>query len=180
MRVLAESRQRAGKRPAMRKVPCFVIAGGVNSSDRRPQSFIKEKNVTDVVMRVARPTDSLEAIAKMYGDGLGFDVLGKFVNHRGFDGVILGHSGAPYHLEFTFQHGHRVGQAPTHDHLLVFYIPERDDWEQRCARLVTAGFRQVPSWNPFWDDEGRTFEDIDGYRVVLQNAPWTLVNPGLT
>jgi len=28
--------------------------------------------------------------------------------------------------------------------------------------------------------DGRTFEDIDGYRVVLQNAPWALVNPGLT
>jgi hypothetical protein len=108
----------------------------------------------------------------MYSAGLGFDVLAEFVNHRGFDGVILGQSGAPYHLEFTFQHGHRVGHAPTRDHLLVFYFPERDAWERRCAQLVAAGFREVPSWNAYWDDEGRTFEDIDGYRVVLQNAEW--------
>jgi YycE-like protein len=133
---------------------------------------MKEKNVTDVVMRVARPTDNLEVIARMYAEGLGFDVLGEFANHRGFDGVIMGHARAPYHLEFTRQRGHRVGQAPTRDHLLVFYVSERDDWERRCARLISAGFRQVPSWNPYWDDGGRTFEDVDGYRVVLQNAAW--------
>ena len=133
---------------------------------------MKEKNVRDAVMRVARPTDNLEAISRMYSDGLGFEVLGKFVDHRGFDGVILGHRSAPYHLEFTCRRGHRAGRAPTHDHLLAFYIPERDDWEQRCARLIAASFRQVPSWNPYWDDDGRTFEDVDGYRVVLQNAAW--------
>ena len=125
-----------------------------------------------VVMRIARPTDNLEALAEMYSAGLGFERLGAFVNHRGFDGVILGHPGAPYHLEFTCRHGHRVGSAPTRDHLLVFYVPDRDDWEQRCRRLLTAGFRQVPSWNPFWDEAGRTFEDVDGYRVVLQNEEW--------
>ncbi len=26
--------------------------------------------------------------------------------------------------------------------------------------------------NPYWDKLGRTFEDPDGYRVVLQNADW--------
>jgi hypothetical protein len=125
-----------------------------------------------VVMRVARPTDNLEAIARMYSAGLGFEQLGAFVNHRGFDGVILGHPRAPYHLEFTRQRGHPVGTAPTRDHLSVFYVPDRDDWEQHCERLVSAGFRQVTSWNPFWDEAGRTFEDVDGYRVVLQNATW--------
>lgn len=128
--------------------------------------------MTDIVMRVARPTDNLESIARMYSDGLGFELLGEFVNHRGFDGVILGHPGAPYHLEFTSQHGQRVGAAPTRDHLLVFYIPDRDEWERRCLRIIAAGFRQVQSWNPFWDDAGRTFEDIDGYRVVLQHGKW--------
>ena len=124
------------------------------------------------VMRVARPTDNLEVVARMYSEGLGFELLGEFVNHRGFDGVILGHRRMPYHLEFTHQHGHRVGSAPSADHLLVFYVPNHDDWERGCTRLVTAGFRQVSSWNPYWDDAGRTFEDIDGYRVVLQNGAW--------
>jgi len=64
-------------------------------------------------MRVARPTDNLAAIAEMYAKGLGFAVLAEFKDHRGFDGVILGHAGQRYHIEFTYQRGHKVGKAPT-------------------------------------------------------------------
>jgi hypothetical protein len=124
-------------------------------------------------MRVARPTDNLAAIAEMYAKGLGFTVLAQFEDHRGFDGVILGHPKQHYHIEFTSQRGHQVGEAPTRDHLLVFYLPDKDDWEAACAQMTSAGFREVPSNNPYWDLQGRTFEDIDGYRVVLQNAAWT-------
>ncbi|WP_425536797.1 hypothetical protein [Ensifer adhaerens] len=35
-----------------------------------------------------------------------------------------------------------------------------------------AGFLPVPSFNPFGDRNGKTFEDPDGYRTVLQNAAW--------
>lgn len=125
------------------------------------------------VMRVARPTDRLEAIAEMYAEGLGLAVLAEFTDHDGFDGVILGHARHPYHLEFTIQRGHRVGAAPTKDHLLVFYVPDASEWKQACDRMTAAGFRSVPSYNPYWDARGRTFEDLDGYRVVLQNAEWT-------
>ena len=121
-------------------------------------------------MRVARPTDNLAAIAKMYAKGLGFAILTEFQDHRGFYGVILGDPGQRYHIEFTSQRGHKVGNAPTQDHLLVFYIPDNDEWKSGCAEMLSAGFREVPSYNPYWDLDGRTFEDIDGYRVVLQNA----------
>ena len=124
-------------------------------------------------MRVARPTDNLAAIAAMYAKGLGFAVLSEFNDHRGFDGVILGHPKQPYHLEFTSQRQHEVGKAPTKDHLLVFYIPDHANWEANCGQMISAGFREVPSYNPYWDLHGRTFEDMDGYRVVLQNAAWT-------
>jgi hypothetical protein len=110
----------------------------------------------------------------MYATGLDFAVLAEFHDHDGFDGVILGHPQYPYHLEFTTQRGHQVGRAPTQDHLLVFYIPDRDEWESRCAHMRAAGFVQVSSYNPYWELQGRTFEDLDGYRVVLQNAAWTL------
>lgn len=39
--------------------------------------------------------------------------------------------------------------------------------------MISAGFQEVSSYNPYWDLQGRTFEDIDGYRVVLRNATWT-------
>ena len=126
-----------------------------------------------LTMRVARPTDNLAAIAEMYAKGLRFAVLAEFKNHCGFDGVILGHPKQPYHIEFTSQHGHRVGKAPTQDHLLVFYIPDKADWEEGGAQMLSAGFREVLSYNPYWDLHGKTFEDIDGYRVVLQNAAWS-------
>jgi hypothetical protein len=31
----------------------------------------------------------------------------------------------------------------------------------------------TPTLSPYWDLQGKTFEDIDGYRVVLQNAVWS-------
>jgi hypothetical protein len=41
---------------------------------------------------------------------------------------------------------------------------------ESCKLMVAAGFRVVPSSNPYWDRTGRTFEDVDGYRVVLQKS----------
>lgn len=125
----------------------------------------------DRILRVARPTDSLEPIAAMYREGLGLQVLGEFRDHDGFDGIILGRPEASYQIEFTHHRGHRVGGAPTQDNLLVFYHPDRAVWTEACARMAAADFRQVPSYNPYWDVAGCTFEDPDGYRVVLQNAP---------
>jgi hypothetical protein len=125
------------------------------------------------VLRIARPTDHLEKVGAMYAQGLGFAVLGEFLDHDGFDGVILGHPNAPYHLEFTSKPDQHFGRAPTEENLLVFYIPNRKEWESCCERMVGAGFAVVPSFNPYWDEEGQTFEDIDGYRVVLLNGEWT-------
>lgn len=85
---------------------------------------------------------------------------------------MLGPPGAHYHLELTHQRGHVVGRAPTQDHLLVLYLPEREAWEAAVARMVAAGAAPVVSYNPYWDRQGKTFEDPDGYRVVLQNAAW--------
>lgn len=124
-------------------------------------------------LRVARPTDHLAAIAEMYRKGLGFSVLGEFADHEGFDGVILGHPAQPYHLEFTAHRGHPVGKAPTQDHLLVLYIADREQWQAACADMLAAGFRGVASYNPYWEARGKTFEDLDGYRVVLENEDWT-------
>jgi hypothetical protein len=64
-------------------------------------------------LRIARPTDNLDALLPFYQDGLGVDMLFRFENHDGFDGIILGREGAPYHLEFTRAHNHAAGRAPT-------------------------------------------------------------------
>ena len=123
-------------------------------------------------LRVARPTNRLRLLVDMYTRGLGFSVLAKFADHDGFDGCILGAPDSPYHIEFTRERGRALGRAPSKDNLLVFYIADRREWQHYCARMVAAGFRSVASHNPYWDVAGRTFEDADGYRVVLQNSRW--------
>lgn len=127
---------------------------------------------THAHLRVARPTDDLAAVVRFYRDALGFEVLAEFRDHDGFDGVMLGHPGAGYHLEFTRNAGHPAGRAPTPDNLLVFYLPAAADWRAAVERMEMAGHRPVPAFNPYWDRQGKTFEDPDGYRVVLQNAGW--------
>lgn len=123
-------------------------------------------------LRVARPSDDIEALLLFYREGLGFYVIGSFRDHEGFDGVMLGHPEWPYHLEFTKKAGHPVGRAPTQDHLLVFYLEDGDTWKRAVARMERYGFTPVPAFNPYWDMRGKTFEDPDGYRVVLQNTGW--------
>jgi hypothetical protein len=74
----------------------------------------------------------------MYAEGLGFDVLGQFENHDGFDGIILGPRDEPYHLEFTSERGRRVEVPPDPDQLLVIYLPDDAEWTRTCTRLETA------------------------------------------
>lgn len=52
-------------------------------------------------VRIARPTDRLEAVTAFYVDGLGLPRLGGFEGHDGYDGVFIGLPGTPYHLELT-------------------------------------------------------------------------------
>ena len=95
-------------------------------------------------VRVARPTDRLAAVEKFYSADLGLRVVYRFENHAGYDGVMLGLPGTDYHLEFTTHVDGSPCPAPTRDNLLV--MPR----------------------TPYWADTGAlTFEDPDGWRVVL-------------
>lgn len=129
---------------------------------------------TSPVLRVARSTDDLEALIPFYCTGLGFDILYRFYEHAGFDGLILGKAGAPYHLEFTRSATHKASRAPSTENLLVLYLPDESEWCAAFARMTKAGFGDVAPANPYWAERGVTFEDPDGYRIVLQNAAWSL------
>lgn len=111
-------------------------------------------SIAKAVLRIARPTDRLQEIAALYCRGLGFERLGEFVDHLGFDGMMIGHPQHAYHLEFTQHRGVRVGQAPTQDHLLVFYLPDENEWRAACERMRAAGFLAVAAYNPYWDRAG--------------------------
>lgn len=123
-------------------------------------------------LRIARPVTDLARATAMYCQGLGLHVLGKFENHQGFDGAIVGLPTMPYHFEFTVCRMHPVSPCPTPEDLIVFYLPARLEWQKTSALMLEAGFTEVASFNPYWEVRGRTFEDHNGYRTVLEQADW--------
>ena len=127
-------------------------------------------------LRIARPVRDLAKSAAMYRRGLGLSELGRFEDHAGFDGVMLGHAEGAWHFEFTSCRAHPAVPSPTPEDLVVFYLPEPAEWEAARERMLAAGFKPVPSFNPYWDSSGCTFEDRDGYRVVLQRERWLKVD----
>jgi catechol 2,3-dioxygenase-like lactoylglutathione lyase family enzyme len=124
-------------------------------------------------LRIARPVRDLATSTDMYCRGLGLRVVGSFEDHDGFDGVMLGHPGSSYHFEFTHCRSHPVEPMPTLEDLVVFYVPRETEWRTLCESALAAGFEPVASFNPYWAVRGRTFEDADGYRVVLQCDDWS-------
>lgn len=119
-------------------------------------------------VRIARPTNKLQEVERFYCQGLGLRKLGGFERHNGYDGIMLGLPGFPYHLEFT-QHEHGSPcPAPTKDNLLVLYIPDKESISQVVQRLAQIGYPEVEPENPYWKDKGAiTVEDPDGWRLVL-------------
>jgi catechol 2,3-dioxygenase-like lactoylglutathione lyase family enzyme len=123
-------------------------------------------------MRVARISNDLTEIKRFYHDGLGFEIIASFIDHDGFDGIMLGHPGWQYHLEFTHKRGQQDIKPPAEENLLVFYLPNRPQWQASVDCLLSYGYRSTESENPYWQVRGKTFLDPDGYLVVLQNAAW--------
>lgn len=122
--------------------------------------------------RIVRPTDNPDALLPFYRDGLGLTVLDSFQDHDGFDAIIMGRENVPYHFAFTRTAKHQAGKAPTKENLLVFYLPDHAEWENAVERMKATGFVPVSAFNPYWDKKGVTFEDPDGYRIVLQQTDW--------
>jgi catechol 2,3-dioxygenase-like lactoylglutathione lyase family enzyme len=123
-----------------------------------------------VQVRVARPTARLHEVVRFYRDGLGLKEIGSFAGHAGYSGVMLGLPGNAYHLEFTEHEEPQPCPAPSKDNLTVFYIPDREAISRVAARLARMGYEAVPPENPYWQERGLTFEDPEGWRVVLMNT----------
>lgn len=123
-----------------------------------------------VQFRVARPTDKLKEIKKFYCDGLGLKIISSFEGHSGYSGIMLGLPGREYHLEFTEHKNGSPCPAPTKDNLLVFYIPEKKSFDKLIKRLKDIKYNPVKPENPYWEKNGKTFEDPDGWRVVIMNT----------
>ena len=88
-----------------------------------------------LTLRVARPTDHLSEVAEMYARGLGFELLGRFEDHDGFDGVMLGHAG---HL-VAAAHGENLGEATVKEDALGHRVEADQVAQQFLVCLRGAG-----------------------------------------
>ena len=119
-------------------------------------------------LRVARHTERLDALVRFYRDGLGLTELGGFNDHDGYEGVFLEVPGTGAHLELTAG-GVHGGPVPHPESLLVLYLGDEDAVRTVADRL---GADPVAPANPYWAEHGLTFEDPDGFRVVLVPERW--------
>ena len=124
------------------------------------------------VLRVVRPTDKLKEITLMYSKALGFEVLAQSADADRFDCMVLGHPKHAYHLEFSCLRDSETAQVAAHNPMLIFFLPCSREWERACRSMIDAGFVVVEPASSYWEQVGKTFEDIEGYRVVLQNRDW--------
>ena len=128
---------------------------------------LKLKFMNAVQYRVARPTNRLNEVVRFYNEGLGLEILGRFEQHEGYDGVMLGLPDKTCHLEFTQHKDSPVLPAASKEHLLVLYFDQPEAYRSAKERLQLLGIRPVDPENPYWKEKSETYEDPDGWRVVL-------------
>ena len=116
--------------------------------------------------RTARHTKNLYRIIDFYGRILGLKVLSEFKDHENYDGVFLGIPGESWHLEFTVSNDSPV-HIPDEDDLLVFYAESLDEFNSMKEKFVANRVKPVRPKNPYWEKNGITFEDPDGFRIVI-------------
>lgn len=119
-------------------------------------------------LRVARHTAQLQPLISFYTDILGLNVIGDFKDHATYNGVFIGGKNTGWHLEFT-----ESDEAPDHyadeDDLLVFYVSP-EEYKTITARISDHNIKPVPAKNPYWQENGITIIDPDGFRIVISIA----------
>jgi len=100
---------------------------------------------------------------------LGLSLIFRFPeDESGYAGAVLGIAGQQFHLEFcTHREGFENCQPPTKDNLIVFYLKMPAELQDIICHMEDLGFAPTPATNSHWDKDGVTFEDPDGWRVVL-------------
>ncbi len=116
--------------------------------------------------RVARHTSKIDPIIIFYQSILGLEVLGSFKNHNGYDGIFLGVKDENWHLEFTISE-YSPNHCPDEDDLLVFYAISENHYKKLIAAFKEHKIIEVEPKNNYWKENGITFLDPDGFRVVI-------------
>jgi len=117
-------------------------------------------------LRIARHTSDLNAIILFYHNILGLEILGSFKNHGDYDGVFLGIKNENWHLEFTVSSEKPDHKADAND-LLVFYPESQEKFLELIDKIRKAEIKVAKPKNPYWEENGITYLDPDGYRIVI-------------
>ncbi|WP_207766505.1 VOC family protein [Siphonobacter curvatus] len=160
------------KRKSISIIASVVTWAFVTSCNKHTvlKTFTSKNEMKAVQFRIARPTNKLGEVVKFYQEALGLQILGKFEDHLGYDGVMLGMPDKTYHLEFTQHIDEAPLPKPTKENLLVFYYDRPDEYEKANARIQKIGVVPVEPENPYWIDKSKTYEDPDGWRIILYNG----------
>lgn len=118
--------------------------------------------------RFARHTNNLENLINFYVSNLGFELLGKFENHDGYNGAFLGKQNENWHIEFT-QNNEIVNQTFDDDAILVFYPENKLEFDLLINKITQNNIQFIEAKNPYWNHNGKMLLDPDGYRIVISN-----------
>lgn len=117
-------------------------------------------------LRFARHTNNLEALKNFYIAVLGFEHLGGFENHNGYDGIFIGKPNLNWHLEFT-----RSKELVTlnfgEEDYLVFYPETIQEFQTIKRKLIEYNFTFIQSRNPYWNENAIIVKDPDGYSIII-------------
>ncbi|WP_343317390.1 VOC family protein [Arthrobacter sp. TMP15] len=121
-------------------------------------------------IRFARPTRDIEAAIRFWVDGVGLPLQGRQEDEvSGHKLAFIGWPDATWHLEIV--QDDTLQPTPSAEDLFVIYLGGTID-EDAISRIEHAGGVRVAARNPYWDQHGMTFTDVDGYLLVLVTRSW--------
>ena len=121
-----------------------------------------------MTFRFARHTNNLDQIKSFYIDVLGFQLLGGFENHNGYDGIFIGRANENWHLEFT-KSEEIVHFNFNDDDIIVFYPKNKIDFDLIMNKIQSQNIDFIKAKNPYWNENGKMILDPDGYKIVISD-----------
>ncbi|GEM50672.1 hypothetical protein [Empedobacter brevis] len=118
--------------------------------------------------RSARHTNRIKEIETFYTKILNLDILGDFKNHNGYGGLFIGKANTDWHLEFTTS-SDDVNHQFDEDDCLVFYPETQEEYEAVIKNLEFYRIEPIQAKNPYWNINGISFLDPDGFVVIVSS-----------
>ena len=86
--------------------------------------------------------------------------------------MVLCSGGWAHHIISNLRERTAISPGVRRRRILLVFLPAIEEWQAAVDRMEAAGLSAVSAFNAYWDQHGRSFEDPDRYRVVIQNAAW--------